>query len=82
MTNFDPSNDGSAIALDAQDGTEQWRTTLNASGQHGTVVVDDRFIVAYDTELVALDPQTGERVWTPSRRWSARHGLTSATRRT
>ncbi|WP_343232847.1 PQQ-binding-like beta-propeller repeat protein [Natrinema salinisoli] len=64
MTNFDPSNDGSAIALDAQDGTEQWRTTLNASGQHGTVVVDDRFIVAYDTELVALDPQTGEQIWT------------------
>lgn len=64
MTNFDPSNDGSAIALDAQDGTEQWRTTLNAGGDHGTVVVDDRFIVAYDTKLVALDPQTGERIWT------------------
>ncbi|WP_178917865.1 PQQ-binding-like beta-propeller repeat protein [Natronomonas gomsonensis] len=63
-TNFDPSNDGSAIALDAQDGTEQWRTTLNASGDNGTVVVDDRCLVAYDTELVALDPQTGERIWT------------------
>ncbi|SEH67079.1 Outer membrane protein assembly factor BamB, contains PQQ-like beta-propeller repeat [Halopenitus malekzadehii] len=64
LTNFDPSNDGSAIALDAQDGTEQWRTTLNASGDHGTVVVDDRFLVAYDTELVALDPQMGEEIWT------------------
>ncbi|MDF9744597.1 PQQ-like beta-propeller repeat protein [Natrinema sp. S1CR25-10] len=64
ITNFDPSNDGSAIALDAQDGTEQWRTTLNASGDHGTAVLNDRFFVAYDTELVALDPQTGERIWT------------------
>jgi len=63
-TNFDPSHDGSAIALDAQDGTERWRTTLDADGDNGTVVVDDRCIVAYDTELVALDPRTGERVWT------------------
>ncbi|MFC4827141.1 PQQ-binding-like beta-propeller repeat protein [Halorussus aquaticus] len=63
-TNFDPSHDGSAIALDAQDGTEQWRTTLDASGANGTVVVDERCIVAYDTELVALDPETGERIWT------------------
>lgn len=64
VTNFDPSNDGSAIALDAQDGTEQWRTTLDASGENGTVVVDDRFVVAYDRTLVALDPRTGERLWT------------------
>ncbi|QHS16168.1 PQQ-binding-like beta-propeller repeat protein [haloarchaeon 3A1-DGR] len=64
LTNFDPSNDGNAIALDARDGTERWRTTLNASGDHGTVVVDDRFVVAYDTEIVALDPQTGDRIWT------------------
>lgn len=63
-TNFDPSNDGSAIALDAQDGTERWRTTLGASGDNATVVVDDRCIVAYDTELVALDPETGDRHWT------------------
>jgi len=63
-TNFDPSHDGSAIALDAQDGTERWRTTLDASGDNGTVVVDDRCIVAYDAELVALDTQTGERIWT------------------
>ncbi|MFD1648011.1 outer membrane protein assembly factor BamB family protein [Haloarchaeobius litoreus] len=64
MTNFDPSLDGSAIALDAKDGTEQWRTTLNASGENGSVLVDDLFIVAYDTELAALDSKTGERVWT------------------
>jgi len=63
-TNFDPSHDGSAIALDAQTGTEQWRTTLDASGENETVVVDDRCVVAYDSELVALDSQTGERVWT------------------
>lgn len=63
-TNFDPSHDGSAVALDAQTGTEQWRTTLDASGENRTVVVDDRCIVAYDSELVALDSKTGERVWT------------------
>ncbi len=62
-TNFDPSNDGSAIALDAQDGTERWRTTLDASGENATVVVGDRCVVAYDTELVGLDSRTGERVW-------------------
>ena len=65
-TNFDPSHDGSAIALDARDGTERWRTTLDASGDNGTVVVGDRCIVAYDTDLVALDTRTGERVWTES----------------
>jgi len=64
MTNFDPSNDGSAIALDAQDGSEEWRTTLNATGDNGTAIVDDRFLVAYDAELVALDPQSGEQIWT------------------
>jgi outer membrane protein assembly factor BamB len=63
-TNFDPSHDGSAIALDAQDGTEQWRTTLDASGENATILVDDRCIVGYDSELVALDVHTGERVWT------------------
>lgn len=65
-TNFDPSNDGSAIALDAQDGTEQWRTTLEASGDNVTIIVDDRCVVAYDEELVALDSQTGEKIWTES----------------
>ncbi|RLM60024.1 PQQ-binding-like beta-propeller repeat protein, partial [Halorubrum sp. Atlit-26R] len=65
-TNFDPSNDGSAIALDAQDGTEQWRTTLDASGDNVIVVVDDRCVVAYGEELVALDSQTGEQIWTES----------------
>ncbi|MFC6974462.1 PQQ-binding-like beta-propeller repeat protein [Halomicroarcula sp. GCM10025709] len=30
----------------------------------GTIIVDDRCIVAYDTELVALDSRTGERIWT------------------
>ncbi|WP_277543811.1 outer membrane protein assembly factor BamB family protein [Haloarcula laminariae] len=64
MTNFDPSNDGSVIGLDAQGGSEEWRTTLNASGDNGTVIVDDRFIVAYDSELVALDSQSGEQIWT------------------
>ncbi|WP_251344057.1 PQQ-binding-like beta-propeller repeat protein [Haloplanus halophilus] len=63
-TNFDPSHDGSAIALDARDGTERWRTTLDASGDNGTVVVDDRCVVAHDGELVALDSRTGERLWT------------------
>jgi len=63
-TNFDPSHEGSAIALDARDGTERWRTTLDASGENGTVFLDDRCLVAYDTELVALDSRTGERIWT------------------
>ena len=62
MTNFDPSHDGSVIALDAQDGTEQWRTTLSADGQNGIVIIDDRSIVAYDTDIVALDPQNGEEI--------------------
>ncbi len=65
-TNFDPSTDGSAIALDAQDGTEQWRTTLNADGENGIVVVDGRCIVAYGAAIVALDSQTGEQIWTES----------------
>lgn len=64
VTNFDPSRDGSVLALDAQDGTEQWRTTLNAEGENGIVMVDDRCIVAYGTNLVALDPQSGEQIWT------------------
>jgi len=63
-TNFDPSNDGSAIALDAQNGTEQWRTTLNASGRNGVVAIGNRCVVAYDSELVALDSETGDQVWT------------------
>ncbi|ELZ09101.1 WD-40 repeat-containing protein [Halovivax asiaticus JCM 14624] len=65
-TNFDPSTDGSVIALDAQDGTEQWRTTLDTDDRHGTVVVDGRVIVAYGRDLVALDAQTGDRLWTQS----------------
>lgn len=64
LTNFDPSKDGSVFALDAQDGTEQWRTTLDASGENGMALVDDRLVVAYDTTLVALDRQSGERIWT------------------
>jgi outer membrane protein assembly factor BamB len=62
-TNFDPSHDGSAIALDARDGSEEWRTTLGAEGDHGRALVDDRFIVAHGSELVALDRQDGEVVW-------------------
>ena len=66
ITNFDPSHDGSVIALDGQDGTEQWRTTLNASGANATAVVDGHCLVAYDTELVALDATTGDRIWSKS----------------
>ncbi|PHQ43745.1 pyrrolo-quinoline quinone [Halorubrum sp. C191] len=62
-TNFDPSNEGSAIALDAQDGSEQWRTLLEGDGDHGRALVDERFLVAYDEELVALDRQNGDVLW-------------------
>lgn len=64
MMNFGTNTDGSVIALDAQDGAEQWRTTLDASEPDGIVVVDDRCIVAYGTKLVALDSQSGDRIWT------------------
>lgn len=64
VTNFDPSRDGSVLALDAQDGTKQWRTTLDADGDNGIVFVDDRCIVAHDAELAALDPRNGEQLWT------------------
>jgi len=66
MTNFDPSHDGSVIALDGQDGTEQWRTTLNASGANGIAIVDHHCFVGYDGELVALNATTGDRIWTKS----------------
>ncbi|ACV46714.1 MULTISPECIES: outer membrane protein assembly factor BamB family protein [Halomicrobium] len=62
-TNFDPSHDGSAIALDAQDGTERWRTTLDREGRHGRALVDGRFVVAHDSGLVALDRQGGGVDW-------------------
>ena len=62
-TNFDPSTDGHAFALDAQDGSELWRTPLDGAGDHGRALVDERFIVAHGRELVALDPQDGEVVW-------------------
>lgn len=68
MTNFDPSKNGSVIALDALDGAEQWRTTLDADEDNGIVFVDDRCIVAYDAKLVALDPESGERRWTQTTR--------------
>jgi len=63
ITNFDPSNEGSAIAVDAQDGSEQWRTRLEADGDHGRALVDDLFVVAHSEELVALDRLTGDVVW-------------------
>ena len=66
MTNFDPSHEGSVIALDAQNGTEQWRRTLNASGENAIAIVADHCLVGYDAELVALDATTGERRWTRS----------------
>lgn len=62
-TNFDPSHEGSAIALDAQDGSEQWRTPLDGMGDHGRALIDDWFVVAYGRELRALDRQRGETVW-------------------
>jgi len=62
-TNFDPSNEGSAIALDAQDGSEQWRTVLQGDGDHGRALVDDLFVVAHSEELVALDRRNGDIVW-------------------
>ncbi|KPN28988.1 outer membrane biogenesis protein BamB [Halolamina pelagica] len=62
-TNFDPSNEGSAIALDAQDGSEQWRTVLEGAGDHGRALVDDLFVVAHSEELVALDRRNGDIVW-------------------
>src|SRR6056297_684481 len=51
-TNFDPSTDGHAFALDAQDGSELWRTPLDGAGDHGRALVDERFIVAHGRELV------------------------------
>ena len=62
-TNFDPSNEGSAIALDAQDGSEQWRTVLEGDGDHGRALVNDLFVVAHSEELVALNRQNGDVVW-------------------
>lgn len=64
MTNFAPSKDGSVFALDARDGSERWKTTLDADEDNGIVFVEDRCIIAYDAELVALDPDSGDRLWT------------------
>ena len=62
-TNFDPSNEGSAIALDAQDGSEQWRTLVEGDGDHGRALVDNLFVVAHSEELVALNQRNGDIVW-------------------
>ena len=62
-TNFDPSNEGSAVALDAQDGSEQWRTVIEGDGDHGRALVNDLFVVAHSEELVALDRRNGDIVW-------------------
>ncbi|WP_435115362.1 PQQ-binding-like beta-propeller repeat protein [Halolamina sp. C58] len=62
-TNFDASNEGSAIALDARDGSEQWRTTLGGESDHGRALVGDRFLVASGEEVVALDRENGDVVW-------------------
>jgi outer membrane protein assembly factor BamB len=67
LTNFAPSTDNSAIALDAQDGSERWRTNLTGSefpDFHQSVVIEDLFVVALDSELVALDSESGEERWT------------------
>lgn len=64
VTDFAPSKDGSVLALGAQYGTEQWRTTLDAVEDNGIVFVDDRCVVAYDESLVALDPDDGDELWT------------------
>ncbi|MFC3960086.1 PQQ-binding-like beta-propeller repeat protein [Halovivax cerinus] len=63
-TVYDRTDGASAIALDAQDGTERWRTALGDSEAERTIVVDDRCIVPYESDLVALDRRTGDRVWT------------------
>ena len=74
-TNFDPSNDGSALALDAQDGSEQWRTTLDRQGDHGRALVDGHFVVAHERELVALDRRNGDVLWRrPLERTDGRSG--------
>ncbi|WP_435066711.1 PQQ-binding-like beta-propeller repeat protein [Haloplanus sp. C73] len=62
-TNFDPSTDGSAFALDARDGSERWRTILDGDGDNASALVDGHFVVAHGTELVALDPRNGDIVW-------------------
>lgn len=63
ITNFDANTDQSVIAIDTKDGSEQWRTSLGATRMHGSVLVDDKFVVAYETELVALDRRTGDVEW-------------------
>lgn len=62
-TNFDLDNEGSAVALDARDGSERWRTRLRGEVDHGRSLVDEQFVVAYDGELVALDRQSGDVAW-------------------
>ncbi|ELZ08543.1 WD-40 repeat-containing protein [Halovivax asiaticus JCM 14624] len=64
MISSDTSAGGSVIALDAQDGAEQWQTTFDASEPEGIVVADDRCIVAYGTKVVALGSRSGDRIWT------------------
>lgn len=73
-TNFDPNNEGSAVALDARDGSERWRATLRGAVDHGRALVDDRFVVAYDGELVALDRESGDVAWSRALDWSRAGG--------
>jgi len=54
-----------AIALNARDGKELWRTTLSAPSRSGPTVVGDRvYVITIDNQMHALETETGKKVWT------------------
>jgi outer membrane protein assembly factor BamB len=62
-TVFVGGDDGTVLALDARDGTEQWRTTLVESVAAAPSVVDDTVYVPTTTAVVALAASDGSERW-------------------
>ncbi|SDZ75201.1 Outer membrane protein assembly factor BamB, contains PQQ-like beta-propeller repeat [Haloplanus vescus] len=62
--NVDPDPAPKIVGLDATDGTERWRVSIEEASHYTSAIVGELLVAAYGDRVIALDRESGDREWT------------------
>ncbi|AEH38698.1 outer membrane protein assembly factor BamB family protein [Halopiger xanaduensis] len=62
--NVDQNPGPKIVALDATDGSERWRVSIDEASDYTSAVVGTLLVAAYGDQVIALDRDSGTQEWT------------------
>lgn len=62
--NVDQNPGPKIVALDATDGSERWRVSIDEASDYTSAIVGELLVAAYGDQVIALDRESGTQEWT------------------